>query len=712
MKKLITTFFLGILFFSSPIVAKTVVYEGEPIKNFGKEIDILVDEFGKFHPLEILDHDLFYTNETDVINLGVSQKTFWLRFKFKNTTKDKLQLNIPFPILDECSSFIYNENNELIGGWKGGLKYPFSDRPHDYQDFLTDLPASDEELTILIRVSNGSQIIVPTEINKEEVFFNNFLDHDHFFGIYTGFILVMLFYNLFVYLSIRDNNYLLYLFYILTVGFTQLTINGYSIKNLLGDYPLISSNIIYVGGIASGLGVVFFVKSFLQVKTRAPWLNHALNIFAVCYVVAFVFLLFGLKNEAYNTINFTAAFGSIALFVGSIIIAKKGYRIARYFVVAWTIFLASIIVFVLKDFNILPYNSITVYSMPVGSAIEVVVLALALADKLNTLQEATRLSRERELIALKRNEKLIKEQNIVLEQKVEERTHDFQVANDSLNDAMSTLKNAQSQLVSQEKMASLGQLTAGIAHEINNPINFVSSNVSPLRRDIEDLKEIIDKYDELTSEEQHAEIKSILDKLKDEVDYSYVLQEIQQLLDGIQEGAERTAEIVKSLKNFSRLDEIESKFANIHDGIDSTIVILKSGTQGKVEIRTDYDPNIQPIECYPGKMNQVFSNILVNAIQALTETKKPISEPTINITTKDLGNQITISIKDNGPGIPENIKENIFDPFFTTKDVGEGTGLGLSIVFSIIESHRGTIDVNSLAGEGTEFLITLPKAIH
>ncbi|MDW7694064.1 tetratricopeptide repeat protein [Flammeovirgaceae bacterium SG7u.111] len=263
------------------------------------------------------------------------------------------------------------------------------------------------------------------------------------------------------------------------------------------------------------------------------------------------------------------------------------------------------------------------------------------------------------------------------------------------------LKTTQSQLVDSEKMASLGQLTAGIAHEINNPINFVSGNVLPLRRDLDDIKQFIEKAKRLDASNNISEELKGLREFSQEIDLEYVLQEIDSLVNGIEEGAVRTKEIVLGLRNFSRLDENDFKTTDVHIGLDSTLTLLQSKFKGKVEVHKNYG-DLQPIECLPGQLNQAFMNILGNASDAIDKKGK------ICISTVQHAERVEISIKDNGNGMPEHVRRKIFEPFFTTKDVGKGTGLGLSITYGIIERHNGAVKVSSEEGKGTEFLITLP----
>jgi signal transduction histidine kinase len=194
-----------------------------------------------------------------------------------------------------------------------------------------------------------------------------------------------------------------------------------------------------------------------------------------------------------------------------------------------------------------------------------------------------------------------------------------------------------------------------------------------------------------------------VNELKDELDYNFLLEEIKQLLEGITEGAERTAEIVRGLRNFSRLDEDVLKLANVNQGIESTLLLLRSELKDRIEIVKDM-PDMPDIMCYPGKLNGVYMNILTNAMQAINGPGK------IFITTRHHGDHVKISIRDTGPGMPEEVQKRIFEPFFTTKDVGFGTGLGLSITYGAIEQHKGKITVKSKMGEGTEFVIVLPLA--
>ena len=285
-------------------------------------------------------------------------------------------------------------------------------------------------------------------------------------------------------------------------------------------------------------------------------------------------------------------------------------------------------------------------------------------------------------------------------QEIEEINKELNRQKDELQKTLENLKQAQSQLVQSEKMASLGQLVAGIAHEINNPVNFISAGVESLSTNLDEIKQVLDIYHKITTENVSEKLKEI-EELKVKVEYKEAIREINQLIESIKNGTKRTTEIVRGLRTFSRLDEDILKMADINEGLDSTLILLHNRYKNRIEVVRNYT-NLPLVECYPGQLNQVFMNILSNAIDAIDD------KGTITITTSKTNGLIHVSIKDSGHGIPQDIREKIFDPFYTTKGVGKGTGLGLSISQSIIEKHKGNIKVKSENGKGTEFIISIP----
>lgn len=266
------------------------------------------------------------------------------------------------------------------------------------------------------------------------------------------------------------------------------------------------------------------------------------------------------------------------------------------------------------------------------------------------------------------------------------------------------LKSVQSQMIHQEKMASLGRLVAGIAHELNNPINFVHGNLPYLKEYVEDLKKLVDSIDiEKLPQEQQRKLK----ELKEKVKYDFLVADLDNIIADLNEGADRIRTIIRNLRSFSRLDEAELKEASIHDGLDSSLKILSQYYGSHlITINKDYS-ELPPVMCNPGQLNQVWMNILANAAQAVEAKEHGI----VDIKTTLENGVIVVTISDNGTGIKPEIQSKIFDPFFTTKPVGQGTGLGLSICHSIIERHGGQIELDSKLGHGTRFTIRIPAKL-
>ncbi len=647
-----------------------------------------------------------------VPNFGINTDSHWLKFVIKNNSEsNNIFLAIPNPIIDNILLFEGVEDS-LYQINEGGTNRISTQKTIYSQNILFELPIKKGETKpFYLKINSGNQLLIPTIFGtKEKISEYNRLQ-DGLAGIYFGILLVILLYNLFIYLSIRDKSYLYYIIYVFFLGITQLTLLGYGKQFIWGESQWFSSNILYLSGALVGISTVFFSKNFLKTEFYTPRFHKLLNVYILLYLVAIVFALIGKHTISYNLINIVAGPGVIVLLYFSIVIGfKYNYRPAKFFTIAWGIFLVSVTLFVLKDYGIIQYNIISVYGLQIGSAIEVLLLSFALADKINILTQEKEKSQIEALNMAHENERLVKQQNTTLEEKVYERTLELKQSNENLYEALDTIKHAQANLVEAEKMASLGQLTAGIAHEINNPINFVSSNIKPLERDFEDLISIIEEYCKIKPGEDPKEIYEKVEKLKKQIDYDYLKEEIKILIKGIEDGAERTVTIVRGLRNFSRVDEQDLKIADPHEGLNSTLTLLNSQLNNNIEIIKEYG-EIPVIECYPGKLNQVFMNILSNAIHAVSSIKTPGFQGNIIIKTFNKDNYIVIEIIDNGTGIPDHIKQRIFEPFFTTKNTGEGTGLGLSIVYNIIDSHKGTIEVDTEPNKGTTFRLTLPKKI-
>ena len=668
--------------------AENIIFNNEnDLLNIGDHIEIYEDQTNSLSFKEVILKE-FTPSKSPVPNLGISKSNFWIKIPITNKTENEhLILELSLAIIDYVELYYYDGNQ--VKTIKTGDAYPFDKREYKDPHYLFDLNIpTGETKTYYLNVRSNEALQLPLKVGTIVNVYTQIKNRDLLSGIYFGIMLVMILYNLFIYFSVRDKSYLYYVVYIICILLTQTSLQGYTFQYLWPNSALITKfSLIFLPSL-SGITGMFFMNVFLQTKEFSKKLYNIAFIFVGPYLIAYVIAFMGELGLSQAVIQLNSTIISLYMLITPIIIYRKGFKPAKYFIAAWSVFLLGVFIFVLKDMEVLPFNNLTRYTMQIGSAIETILLSFALANRISIIR--------------KENEHLIKEQNVILEQKVKERTAE-------LNKAIENLKQTQSQLVESEKMASLGQLTAGIAHEINNPINFVSSNVFPLKQDIEDLKSILNKYEEITESVDLNNKLNEINQLKDELDYHLLLEELDTIIHGIEDGAKRTAEIVSGLRNFSRLDESEFQSANVNDCITTTLKIIQTKI-GDIKIKTELE-DIPPIDCYPGKLNQFFLNTIHNAIYAVNAVKRPNHTSEIEIKTALKNNHIMVTLKDNGIGMDETTKNKIFEPFFTTKDVGEGTGLGMSIAHGILEMHQAKIEIESEINQGTLIKIFLPLTL-
>jgi two-component system NtrC family sensor kinase len=553
---------------------------------------------------------------------------------------------------------------------------------------------------IILKISGKKPISLSLQLLNERENNQNSTKRVVFFGVFTGIMSVMFLYNLFLFFSLKVKLYLLYCLYILSVFLAQITFLGYSYMFIWPNLPWINTVALFILPAGVVIMGITFISVFLKLNEINPKASLIFQVIMALTGLSIIISLTTSKNIGYSMSQLLAMISALLILVYAAVMVKNKHKEARYILLGWSLFFAGVIIYVLKDFGLIPTSFWTNYSMPIGAAVETIILSLALADSINTLKKEKESANNRVFQEVMRNEELVKNQNIMLERKVMERTQELQTALDEL-------KEAQSQLVQSEKMASLGVLTAGIAHEINNPINFVTANIIPLRDNIAALTQVVQAYK--TCDKNNLEHELIrLQNLEDELELEYLLTETSQLIDGIEEGAKRTHTIVDGLNTFSRGDAGKKGYADVNDGIKSTVSVLKSRLN-RVKVKLDLQKDLPQINCQIGKINQVVLNLINNSIDALEEKNGPNSALSIlQITSLFDGNFIKVRIKDNANGISDEIKDKIMEPFYTTKAVGKGTGLGLSISYSIIEEHGGQITMESEVGVGSTFTISLP----
>jgi signal transduction histidine kinase len=680
----------------------------------GKRMELLPDSMVPRMSVTEQIVDLLGWQPLDVAvpNLGNSSEVYWLRLQLDAATEAGSLLEIQNATIDELSCFIICDG-EVITAYGEGETHRSGQESQlgTYPSFSVPLATECTDLEVLLRVQSGKPLLLPVRIAGHKEVIRDAHERDVFFAAYFGIIFVMLLYNLFLFFSVGDRNYFWYALYIVTVGGAQLVLNGYA--GLLGaeDWPWIERRLVHFMGVFSGVATIIFARDFLDLPKRVPWLNSVMFVYLGIYGLAFLLALFGWMTWSYNLINF-CALAIFLLIPGAVLSLRQGFRPAGYFLIAWMFFIVAVLVFVLKDSGVIPFNQWTFFALPVGNAIEVVLLSLALASRINEMKQEAAAAKESQLRMAQQNERMVSNQNRLLEERVRERTLELEQANGELENTLSDLQTAQQQLVQQEKLASIGQLTAGIAHELNNPINFVSSSSASLKRDFEDVDEVLKRVMALQpeSEELREEVRSLRERME-ELDLEFTQEEIVQLLKGIEDGAGRTAEIVKGLRIFGRVDGDAFAPAQVNELLESTLVILRSSLRDQVSIDLELEADLPLVRCQAGRLNQVFMNMIINAAHAtIAREDLAPSDRLIYIQSKKMERgektYVTIRIEDNGIGMSESVRKQIFDPFFTTKSVGEGTGLGLSIVMGILSDHQAEVDVQSTPQKGTAFTLT------
>ncbi|MGZ3754756.1 MAG: sensor histidine kinase [Mucilaginibacter sp.] len=671
----------------------------------------LEDPIGSLTIDDVIKNQSFYPVTSTLPFIKHSKSAYWLKFTLKNNSLNpKIPISIGRSVIDEFDIFFKEPQ-------KGKIIKLSSLAPEFNSNFTAQTitfidvplaPGTDNTFFILVKSSVSS--IVPVEVHSADQF-NEENDIGNIVnGGVMGVFLIMTLYNLMLFITVKDRSYLYYVFYILALGISQILVLGYGNNLFVDDKTVLNNYVFPISRVLFGYSMLLFAGEFLQLKHNLKRYYGPYLILYIMYTLPLLATVLEWIGTAFLLITISAFITSIALLFIGVVLYRKGYKPAKFFLMGWGLSLVAILLSVARNRGWVPYNHVMANIIIYSAIIELVLFSVALADKINFYRHQNDESQFAALAIAKENERLITEQNIILENKVKERTQELIETNQNLSVTIENLKSAQLHLIETEKMASLGLLTAGVAHEINNPINFVSANVTPLKLDIRELFELVDKYDQAAANPDKPELLKNAQQYKAKIDPDFVKDEILSLLDGIEDGANRTSEIVQSLRTFSRMDELVLKPTNINNAVLNTLILLRSSIPYYIEVRPVLN-KLELLNCYSGKINQVLINLINNSIQAI-KAKNEHQNESILITTRDEGNYVAIEITDTGIGINANIKQRIFEPFFTTKDVGEGTGLGLSIVFGIIEKHKGTIEVDSIPDKGSTFTVRLPKNLR
>ena len=675
-------------------------------------LDVLEDPEGRMRAEDLVLHrDELVLQDTERPNLGSSGGAFWIRVQGWQGAPRQARVTLGNPTLDSIEAVVL-DGSRVLGRQRSGAAYG---RAEGLIPSFT-LPLNDQH-ELWFRVRSSKPLVLPFSLTRVEEVVLSRERRDLAVALYTGIVLAILVYNIFLAFSTGQSAYFSYTLVVVTVGLVQWGFNGYD-RLLWGHIPWMARNGLTVSGAASGLAALIFARDFLEVRRYTPKWNRLIQGLLAVYGAALASALVGRPMLAYNLVNL-GALSAPAMLVMSLVSWRRGNSTALWFFVAWGIFIAAVTAQALRDFGVLPNTQTTALFLPLGTVLQMLLLSFALGDRINLLKRSSDMANAKALAASLENERIVKEQNAELEARVQRRTEDLATANSDLSNTLEELKGAQDQLIQTEKLASLGQMTAGIAHELNNPINYVQSNATSLRRDIEELIEVVEAFSDAAEAMAEGtqggdELAQVARDKARQYDLDFLKEESRQLISGILEGAERTSRIVGGLRVFGRMDGDQLVEASLADLLEASITVLGNRARTRANIVTAFQPDVPALYCQSGKLSQVFMNIIDNGVQATESRWDEIEQREVRVELDRVTNAsgedhaVVVRIHDNGTGMDEATRQRIFDPFYTTKEVGKGTGLGLSIVKGILDDHRANVVVESTLGEGTSFSLTFP----
>lgn len=669
------------------------------IVNLAPAAQYLEDKEGKLSIDDFLQAKVstpFQTIGRKEVSFGVTYSYFWLRSDLKNRTVSDLILELASTALTDIQVYTVI-NKQVVRQHHSGNWQPFNERVIKSVNYLFPLSIPPGQTgTVYLRVMHYRGTQFPLRVGALNSFYIKDARMNLAMGIYVGVMLAMILYNLFIYFILRDRAYLFYVVYTFLMAFFNAHLSGYVFRYIYPSWSFVNPYEDVFAALVAVSGILF-TANFLDTKRNVPFFHKLFMTLLATYVVIIGIVLSGQFLIGTVVLEFVSLILVASFFVAAFRTVQKGYTPAKFFLIAWSLLLASVAVYILKDYKVLPYTALTASSLQIGSAVEALLLSLALADKINVYKKQTMAAQAEALASLEEKRKLITEQKDMLEKRVEERTHELKRANRELVTALRELKEAQAQLVQKEKMASLGELTAGIAHEIQNPLNFVN-NFSEVSKELaEELKSEIGNGSNGRASELFTDLKTNLDKI---VSHS-----------------QRADFIVKGMLQHSRISTGTREETPVNALVEEYLHLAYHGLRAKDKsfsaiIETHFDDAIGKVEMVPQDMGRVLLNLFNNAFYSVGEKKKRQQDhyqPVVSVHTKKKEASVVITIRDNGIGIPQKAAEKIYQPFFTTKPAGEGTGLGLSLSYDIVtKQHGGSLMMDTKEGEFAEFTVQLP----
>jgi two-component system, NtrC family, sensor kinase len=685
-------YILLFFFFGGPLSIKaqdTLIYsQDQSVIDIGRfaRFHIDADDSLTLAQVQALPDGAFEKSKTEVMGFGNTTASVGMKLYIKNQTTEPLFLSFENNELQHIELLTIDETGQQTLQ-QGGSFAPFSNRYLQRGNAI--LKIGTKPTLVYMKVKTHSSFYFPVNLSTLPPLMDSNYKRDVFKGVTLGIFLAMCLYNLFIYFLVKDPLYLYYCLYVVAGIYTYSHLNGLWFF-AWSDFPFVNR---FLGIQLFALSAALFSFRFLNSRQLTPRLYRVMQGFVVVIALMIPIEYLDIQPFTNNFLHLFIVLSSFVLFGAGISAYFQGNKSAKYYALAWVFFLSGSVITLLSFMGWVPFNFFTFNASMIGACIENLFLSFALANRINIYRAESAQAQALAFQRLEENERLVREQNKGLEEKVHERTTE-------LESSLSILKATQTQLIQSEKLASLGELTAGIAHEIQNPLNFVN-NFSDLSVGL--VKDI---------EEEMA---------KPTLDNDYI-EELFTDLRGNQEKinhhGKRASSIVKGMLEHSRASTGVRELTDINKLADEYLRLSYHGLRAKdknfnADFKTDFQESLPKIEVIPQDLGRVLLNLLNNSFYAVNENKKKNTEggyqPTVTISTQKFDNHIIIKVGDNGIGMPESVKAKVFQPFFTTKPTGSGTGLGLSLAYDIVtKGHGGNLEVESTEGAGTEFLIRLP----
>ena len=656
----------------------------------------------------------FVPTRNDLIHPNNRQRAYWFRVEVNNQTAEEFFLHFVYSGTERISVYELADN-KVIGQRELGrlvaeqqdyfryskLFYPMqmrqggmaSGQTHTFYIYMEGI------YTTCLYVNARSAIKLIEVIHYEDLFY----------GLYYGFILIIVVYGLLLFIRLRDHDTFRYAMWVLSMGLQLGLYRGFTTEFL---WPINHAFELYGSALAgfTGLLHVLFTISFLRLRRYQPIYYRLGWVVIAAYslgITLFVITAYrgGTTGRTIDIIPAIALVEGVFSLAAGGVAYRHGFKPALYYLLGNLIFFVSIFVFIQYAGGQLPHTFWTYNSIHIGSGIEIVFFTFGLVYKVNMLKQRKEEAVREQLRLAQANERLVEEQNSQLEAKVRQRTDELNIQKNQLQSTLTTLQTTQEQLIQKEKMASLGELMAGIAHEIQNPLNFVNN------------------FAEVSAE--------MLDELKDEIEADHktdalaLADELVPNLQKINHHGKRAEAIVRDMLQHSRSSAEAHQPTDLNALADECLQLAYQGFRAKdktinAQFHTDFDPEVRCVDLMPQEFSRVLLNLYNNALYAthqkeirlttqLVTDPIPIYKSQIWVSTCLENGQVVLRVKDNGTGIPAELVNKIYQPFFTTKPPGQGTGLGLSLSYDIItKRHGGQLEVQTEQGVYTEFAITLP----